>query len=162
MNAPELTINEALLIVDATNGIIIHPDILAEQLLWMNVEDAIQMDALDKKWEVDGAALVNKLKALSNQEAVTLLEKIKQFWGEQYHQANSRQRVIDIGFATEPLITPTEAAKLSGKSLQALAGLAAKGVITRYNDPNEPNPQRRTRYVKSEIKKLGRGRMRKA
>lgn len=161
MNNPELTVNESLLLIDALNGTLIYPE-LAEQLLPLEISDAIAFDALDKKWDVDGAALIEKLKGMDNAQANAVLDKIKKFWSEQYQQDNARQKVIDIGFATEPLITPSEAAKLSGKSLQSLSQLAAKGAITRYSDPSEPNPQHRTRYLKSEIKKLGRGKLKKA
>lgn len=157
----ELTIDESLLMVDALNGTLIYPE-MAAQLLSFEIADAIAIDHLDNKWSVDGAALVAKLKTLDNAEANELLAKINKFWGEQYHQSNSRQRVLDISLATEELITPTTAAKLSGKSLQSLSALAAKGVITRYSDPNEPNPQRRSRYLKREIKSLSKGRLKKA
>lgn len=146
----ELTINEALLLVDSLNSTLIYPE-MAEQLLPLNVEDSIELEHLDKKWGVDGAALVAKLKTLDNAGANDLLRRVEAFWGDAAHQTNSNQRVLDVSLATEKLLTPSEASELSGKSLQSLSGLAARGVITRYSDPNEKNPQRRSRYLKREI-----------
>lgn len=54
----------------------------------------------------------------------------------------------------ETLLTPTEAEALCGKSTQQLRQMADRSKLTAYGDPNEPNPQRRTRYLKSEILSL--------
>lgn len=56
----------------------------------------------------------------------------------------------------ETLLTPSEAEKLSGKSLPQLRQMADRGKLTAYADPTEPNPQRRTRYLQSQIAALKR------
>ena len=45
-----------------------------------NVEDAIPLEGLDKKWQVDGPALVEKLRALDLAHEIALIESIEQFW----------------------------------------------------------------------------------
>ena len=55
------------------------------------IADAIELDALDRKWEVDGPALLVKLRALTFSQEVALLEQIEAWW------ARSRQ---DHGQAT--------------------------------------------------------------
>lgn len=45
-----------------------------------NVEDAIPLDGLDKKWQIDGVALVEKLRGLDLAHEVALIESIEQFW----------------------------------------------------------------------------------
>jgi hypothetical protein len=54
----------------------------------------------------------------------------------------------------DELITASEAADLCGKSTQALSQLADRGKLATYSDPSEPNPQRRTRYQKSQVMAL--------
>lgn len=150
----QLTINEALLIVDALNGSILEPT-LAEQLLWAEIEDAIHLDRLDQKWTVNGDALIGRLKALDNAGAREVVEKAEQFWHDHPTVSDARSRVLDVGLATEELVTASEAARLCGKSTSALSQLADRGKLVRYSDPHEPNPQRRTRYQKSQILALG-------
>jgi len=52
----------------------------------------------------------------------------------------------------DKLITISEAAKLSGKSLSTLNRMISSRNLTRYSDPREPNPQKRTRLSKNEVK----------
>jgi hypothetical protein len=154
-----LTENESALIVDALNGTIIQPEILAESILYAEIEDAVSLDKLDAKWHVDGAALVAKLKNASHEDATRIVQLAQDFWGEQYHIADVYARVRTLGMANaapegDELLTPSQAAKLARKSVAALGQLAAKGKLKAFRDPAEPNPRRQTRYLRSEITRL--------
>lgn len=97
---PAFAENEAMLIADALNGIILEPQTV--QLLWANVDDAIQMDHLDQKWHVDGAALVARLRALSYAEVVALADAVSLAWNApEYHIANMEERLRKVGLVHE-------------------------------------------------------------
>lgn len=74
----DLTENEAMLIVDALNGVLIGAD--AGALLWANIADSIRLDGLDEKWSVDGPALVEKLQAMTATQAMAVLDAAERFW----------------------------------------------------------------------------------
>lgn len=99
-SALTLSPNEALLIIDALNGTIIEPS-LAEQLIPFEIQDAITLDHLDQKWEIDGKELVAKLSNLTHDAALDLLERVNQFWSDSYHIADARKRVKEIGMVRE-------------------------------------------------------------
>jgi hypothetical protein len=63
----------------------------------------------------------------------------------------------------DELLTPTQATEVSGHSSSALSQLADRGKLTTYLAPvkDEPNPQRRTRYMRSEIEALPKPKARK-
>lgn len=69
---------EAYLICDALNGTIL--DETSIRLIWAEVEDAIRLDGLDHKWNVDGGALVEKLKSLCPGQAVALVDAVERAW----------------------------------------------------------------------------------
>lgn len=48
-------------------------------------------------------------------------------------------------------ISQTEAAQLAGVSAAAVRNAVADGRLSRWEDPDEPNPQRRTRVRRSEV-----------
>lgn len=70
---------ECALILDACNGTAFM-DTISIQLLPAGVEDAIEMDGLDKKWQVDGAELMRKLNSLSYAERMALVDAISLWW----------------------------------------------------------------------------------
>lgn len=74
----ELTENEAWLVADAMNGTLM--DATTAPFLWASVEDTIQLNKLDKKWNVDGAKLVEKLRRLSDIEALAIVDAAERFW----------------------------------------------------------------------------------
>ena len=62
--------------------------------------------------------------------------------------------MVGIAFAWvqgNELITISEAAEISGKSVSAISEQARKGKLTSYVDRTEPNPRRQTRLLKSQI-----------
>jgi hypothetical protein len=78
---PELSVAEWKLVADALNGTMFHG---AGQLgiLWAEIADAIKLEALDKKWEVNGAALVKRLRALTPGQLVATIDVVERFWIE--------------------------------------------------------------------------------
>lgn len=75
-----LSDNEACLIVDALNGSLM--DAYSARMLWASIEDAINLDGLATKWEVDGSTLVEKLKKLTDIQALALVDAVERFWQE--------------------------------------------------------------------------------
>jgi hypothetical protein len=75
-----LTPGELSAVIDVLNGHLFSPDILRGIEIWANVEDGCRLDGLDRKWEIDGAALVEKLKGLSLPEVHTLADATERFW----------------------------------------------------------------------------------
>jgi hypothetical protein len=74
----KLTLPECWFIADMLNGSLM--DANTAGLIWAEAEDAIALDGLDKKWQVDGKALVKKLKALSHVQALALVDAAERFW----------------------------------------------------------------------------------
>ncbi len=69
---------EASLVVDALNGTIMEPH--TYRLLWAEVDDAVRLDGLDRKWGVDGDALVTKLRALSPGATMAVVDAAERYW----------------------------------------------------------------------------------
>jgi hypothetical protein len=74
----KLTLPECWFLVDMLNGSMM--DAYTAGTLWASAEDACSMDGLDKKWEIDGKAFVEKLKALSYVQALALVDAAERFW----------------------------------------------------------------------------------
>lgn len=74
----DLSEAEAGLVADALNGILLEPHTM--RLLWANVADAIRLQGLDRKWGVDGEALVEKLRALTPGQIWALADAAERFW----------------------------------------------------------------------------------
>ena len=74
----KLTLPECWFIADMLNGGLM--DAYTAGQIWAEAEDAIALDGLDKKWQVDGKAFVEKLKALSPVQALALVDAAERFW----------------------------------------------------------------------------------
>jgi hypothetical protein len=74
----DFTEAEASLIVDAGNGILVEPH--TAHLLWASVSDAIRLNGLDRKWDVDGAGLVERLRGLSYTQALAVSDAVERAW----------------------------------------------------------------------------------
>jgi hypothetical protein len=48
--------------------------------VWVEVKDGIQLDGLDKKWNINGAALVEKIKSLPYPEKCALIDASERWW----------------------------------------------------------------------------------
>lgn len=67
------------LILDNLNGTLMG-ETYGVRLIYANVEDAITYESIDRKWGVDGDALVVKLKALSFVENAALADAAERWW----------------------------------------------------------------------------------
>lgn len=76
---PDLSSGEWSLCADALNGVMFR-DPFTPHLLWANVDDAIKFGSLDKKWNVDGPALVQKVRALRFGATIALLDEVERYW----------------------------------------------------------------------------------
>lgn len=87
-----LTQEEACLLVDALNGAQFTAD--TARLLYAEVEDACNLDHLDQKWQVDGPALVQKLRQLTDIQALAFIDAAERFWtAPDVGQRNVREAV---------------------------------------------------------------------
>lgn len=89
-----LTPNEALLICDALNGTFI--DVYTAQLLHAEIEDSLP-DGLAEKWDVDGAALVAKLRDLSLLQQMAVCDAVERWWRNTYDVDDGRARLVRVG-----------------------------------------------------------------
>lgn len=70
---------EINLIADSLNGTM-NAEASLLYMTWAGVQDSIEMDGLDKKWEVNGAALINRLKNLTFAENAALVDAVERWW----------------------------------------------------------------------------------
>lgn len=69
---------EASLLCEAMNGVLHTENDV--HLFWAGIDDAIRLDRLDAKWDVDGAALVDKLRDLGPCAAQAIVDAVERFW----------------------------------------------------------------------------------
>lgn len=74
----QFTPAEASLLCDALNGTIAIPGVRPP--LEHEVADAISLDGLDRKWDVDGPTLVEKLRRLDDAQALAVALAVRQWW----------------------------------------------------------------------------------
>jgi hypothetical protein len=74
---------ELMLICDVSNGLILTP-MLAGQHLDIQVEDSIALDGTDRKWEIDGKQMIEKINALSAWERACL-----EIWGRAFWESDA-------------------------------------------------------------------------
>lgn len=87
-----LTAAEAHLLADALNGTLWEPHTM--RLLWAGVDDAIRLDGLAKKWQVDSGALVAKLRALTPGQTVAVIDAVERAWQA---DGDMRERLVTAG-----------------------------------------------------------------
>ncbi len=75
----KLTTSEKMLVVDALKGIILLRFNAGAQIA-LEVEDAIRLQHLDKKWSVNRDTLLTKLKHFNADAALGLLDAVDKFW----------------------------------------------------------------------------------
>ena len=101
MGSKKLTENEFKLICDYCNGKIVKLEIDAS--LWernlkfdfiSGMVDSINYRELDKKWEVDGNKLVQKLDLFNYKEFIQLIIDIDNFW------SNKETNYTNLGYIT--------------------------------------------------------------
>lgn len=80
-HCPELSRNEWMACMDVMNGMFTGMgDPISAKFLWASVDDACSSDGLAEKWEIDGPALVKKLRALDTAGAISVAEIGRRFW----------------------------------------------------------------------------------
>jgi hypothetical protein len=94
---PALSQHEWMLIFDSLNGVVLSDSAQSVAGLWGGIEDSVNLDGLDKKWQVDGPALINKLRILSYPEQVAITDTAERFW------AQYSNKDIDYGEALKGL-----------------------------------------------------------
>lgn len=67
------------LILDALNGTAFF-DTFGIYLVQHEIADAISMDGLDRKWEVDGKAMLDKMNALTDAQKLALVDAVQCWW----------------------------------------------------------------------------------
>lgn len=87
----EFTRGEACCVCDALNGCLLLDGLEGQHssMVWWpaEVEDAMRLDGIDAKWDVDGPALLKKLAALTPGQRFAVADAAERFW-----QASSAQQ----------------------------------------------------------------------
>lgn len=94
---PALSQNEWMLIFDSLNGVMLSDSAQSIAGLWGGIDDSIQLDGLDKKWDVDGPALVERLRSLSYPAQVAIADTAERYW------VKFRNRTVNFGEALKEL-----------------------------------------------------------
>ncbi len=89
--------NEAVLIVDVLNGVAFW-DTFGIYMVAHEVADGISLDGLDRKWEVDGKALTDKLAALNDAQQLAIVDSVTMWW----NRPDPRGRTVNDIFADPP------------------------------------------------------------
>lgn len=98
-----LTMQEALVILDALNGSIVFANEGLVRSAWISIQSAIEYHQLDKAWNIDGSALVEKIKNLSLMETFALVDACERFWHGNNEGADVRLRVYEVGLVKKDL-----------------------------------------------------------
>lgn len=75
---PAFSKEEGFLLVDALSGTLTAP--YSAQFLWSDIEEVINLDNLAEDWDVDGQALVKRLRALTPFESMAVCDACERFW----------------------------------------------------------------------------------
>lgn len=102
---PTFSEGEAFLLCDIMNGSIIETHSIP--LLWIEVSDAL-LEGYAEKWQVDGNALVARLRSLTPFECMAVGDAIERFWSGSYARplAESRLWLHQTGLVVEGHHTP--------------------------------------------------------
>lgn len=92
-----LTEGEAGALVDIANGTAFEPLTVAAQTFHYEIEDGLKDADYAGKWEIDGPALVAKIRGWSLLQRAAVIDAIERFWGDSYHVENTRARLIRVG-----------------------------------------------------------------
>lgn len=84
---------EASLVVDACHGTTFGP--WSASLLSAIVDNAIRLEGLADKWQVDGPALVERLRGLSYCQSLALVDAVERYW-----QAPDGEALRRVGLVT--------------------------------------------------------------
>lgn len=73
-----LTGGEAQAICDALHGTLMAPSTVS--VMWAEIDDALRHNRLAAKWQVDGPALIGKLRQLSYVQALAVVDAAERYW----------------------------------------------------------------------------------
>ena len=89
-----LSPGEAGLIVDALNGTRI--ELTTAQMLGEEIEDAMKLDGLAAKWDVDGPRLVATILGWSLIQRLAVVDAVERFWAAGY-VSETVERLVAVG-----------------------------------------------------------------
>jgi hypothetical protein len=96
---PRFSQGEAMLLCDVLNGVISMA--YSVPLLWAQVSDALQ-DGYAEKWEIDGPALVEKLRKLTPFECMAVVDAVERVWNSPtYYIDNMEERLRKVGLVAK-------------------------------------------------------------
>ena len=90
-----LSPGEAGLIVDALNGTRI--ELVTAQMLGEEIEDALNLDGLAAKWDVDGPKLVATILGWSLVQRLAVVDAVERFWAAGWHASETVERLTAVG-----------------------------------------------------------------
>jgi hypothetical protein len=97
------TETEALLLTEALRGVTY--DANTAPMLWAHVDDAVNLQGLDQRHGVDREALVQKLKALGDLEAMAVVDAVERYW---HLQGEPGERLRKVGLVRDPVEEGTD------------------------------------------------------
>jgi hypothetical protein len=77
---PQLAEKEWMLVADALNGIWLLEEPRHVHYIELEIADAIRLNKLDSKWEVDGAELNRKIHALDYAGRLSIVDAVERLW----------------------------------------------------------------------------------
>ena len=79
---PTLSKNEWCCLCDILNGTVLDSMFIrhAGEILALELNDAIKHDQIDKKWDIDGPALLEKLSKFNKAETIAVAHVVEVFW----------------------------------------------------------------------------------
>lgn len=86
--------NEALAICDALNGS--RMDATSAAFLWAEIADALP-DGLAAKWDIDGPALVARLRALTPAQSLAIVDAVERWWRLPEEAGDNEDRLRAVG-----------------------------------------------------------------
>lgn len=92
--------DELKLLLDANNGLLLTAE-LAGQHVALEVADSISLNAYDKKWNVDGASLVRRLRELPAFSRAVLEVWARAFWADPETYASPDRYVAALTLGAE-------------------------------------------------------------
>lgn len=99
-----LTEGEAMLILDVCNGTFWSG--WSAPLLWADIEDALE-DGYAEKWDVDGPALVARLRALTPGQSMAVVDAVERWWSlENRNQLSRTESLRAVGLIRSQGLQP--------------------------------------------------------
>ena len=88
---PTFSMNEALFLCDALNGVRCSPDTLRVNLL------ASDEFVSAEKWDVDGTSFLERIKSLSYVESLAVIDAVERVWNAPEYSVDLKKRVVLVG-----------------------------------------------------------------